>query len=261
VLFSHRIDQNNVGDYWSTPFHYYSEYLPKGMTPEKIEIKKIKEKSYTNLSPLIIGGGGLIGEKKFDAILRNIADYHQSHLKILWGVGDNVSKKGESTDFLDYIYKYDIVGIRDYIKGHENIWVPCSSCKSTLFDKYKSVKPKNRIVYFQHLYKPFPQEIIKTKPGPLMTNNGYDLESVIQFLSTGEFVITNSYHGAYWAQLLGRKVISSSWSTKFLNMKHQVILANPNEWYSKMDLATSYDILEEYRDCNDKFFKKIVQAL
>jgi len=94
-----------------------------------------------------------------------------------------------------------------------------------------------------------------------MTNNGYDLESVIQFLSTGEFVITNSYHGAYWAQLLGRKVISSSWSTKFLNMKHQVILANPNEWYSKMDQATSYDILEEYRDCNDKFFKKIVQAL
>jgi len=257
IYFSHRIDTNNVGDYWSCPILYYQQYLPNYFEAEKFEIKKVKEKQLTNTSPLIIGGGGLIGEPKFDKILRNVAENHSSKLKVLWGVGDNETSK-EKKDFLEYIFKYDIVGIRDYLKGYEDYWVPCVSCKSDLFDKYKGITPRNEIVYYQHLYRPLPQEIIKQRPGPMMTNNGFDFESVIAFLSQGEYVITNSYHGAYWAMLLGKKVIASSWSTKFLNMKHKPVLANPKDWFNLLPNARSFDILDEYRNKNDKFFQKII---
>lgn len=260
LTFSHRIDTNNVGDYWSCPLSYYQEYLSAHIT-ERLEIKKIKPRIYNQTNPLIIGGGGLIGETKFDAILRSILNSHQSKLKVIWAAGDNVSKAHEPTDFLSYIFKFDLVGIRDYIKGYEQYWLPCVSCKSPLFDKYKNTNPRNEIVYFQHLYKPFNQEIIRNKPGPLMTNNGTDLESVLQFLSTGEYVITNSYHGAYWAQLLGKKVISSAWSSKFKNFRDPIVLSDPKDWYSNLTKAKSYDILEEYREHNDVFFQKFLNKL
>lgn len=254
------MDKNNVGDYWSSPIHYYSEYLSHHES-NKTEIKKIKGKLYNNISPIVIGGGGLIGEIKFDAILRSVLKNHKSKLKVIWGAGDNVSRPNESTDFLNYIFDFDLVGIRDYIKGYENYWLPCVSCKSNLFDKYRVTKPRNEIVYFQHLYKPFNQEIIKNFPGPLMTNNGTDLESVLQFLSSGEYVITNSYHGAYWAQLLGKKVLASSWSSKFKNFRDPIVLSEPKDWYANLAKAKSHDILEEYRERNDLFFQKFLNLL
>lgn len=215
--------------------------------------------NYTH--PLIIGGGGLIGEKKFDAALRSIANENQSKLKVLWSPGDNVSKPEEPRDFLNYIYKFDLVGIRDYIKGHENIWVPCVSCKSNLFDKYYNYKQRNEVVYFEHLYKPISREIIKNFPGPVMTNNGKDFEGVIAFLASANYVFTNSYHGAYWAQLLGKKVISNSWSSKFKNMKHPVVIGEQKQWHTIMNTAKSYDIIDEYRKTNDNFFNKIKERI
>jgi hypothetical protein len=260
ITFAHRIDRNNVGDYWSCPIHYYSEYL-SGYELSKIEIKKIKGKMHSQTSPLIIGGGGLIGEKKFDAALRSIAEENQSKLKIIWAAGDNVSKPEEPRDFLSYIYKFDLVGIRDYIKGHEKNWVPCVSCKSKYFDIYYDSKIRNEVVYFEHLYKPISREIIKKYPGPVMTNNGIDFEGVISFLSSANYVFTNSYHGAYWAQLLGKKVISNSWSTKFKNMKHPVAIAEQKHWHDIMNTTQSYNILQEYRNKNDEFFNKIKERL
>jgi len=185
-----------------------------------------------------------------------------SHCKVLWGVGDNVSSmERKSLDFLSYIQKYDLVGIRDYIKDLEHLWVPCASCKSSYFDKFKGIESTNDIVYFQHLYKPFPQDIIKKNPGPLMTNNGCDFENVLRFLASGEYVITNSYHGAYWAQLLGKRVIVTPWSTKFLKMKYPVVCSQPSEWFDKLKYTKSYEILEECREANDNFFKKILSNL
>lgn len=259
ITFAHRLDRNNVGDYWCSPIHYYRNNLP--YYTDHLEIKKIKSKMLDNFDPIIVGGGGLIGEIKFDQRLREIAESHKSKLKVLWGVGDNVTRTKEKTDFLSYIYKYDLIGIRDYIKGHESIWVPCVSCKSDLFDKYNDSKVRNEVVYFEHLYNPISREIIKNYPGPVMTNNGSDFEGVIQFLSSTRYVFTNSYHGAYWAQLLGKKVITNSWSTKFLNMKHSTVIAAPKEWHSKMNEAKTYDILQEYRNKNDEFFNKIKERL
>jgi exopolysaccharide biosynthesis predicted pyruvyltransferase EpsI len=55
-----------------------------------------------------------------------------------------------------------------------------------------------------------------------MSNHEFDFEKVIRFLASGKVVVTNSYHGAYWAILLGCRVcLYHAFSIKFKKMKHQ----------------------------------------
>lgn len=44
-------------------------------------------------------------------------------------------------------------------------------------------------------------------PDDFLTNSAMNLETAVSFLGSSEVVLTTSYHGLYWATLLGRKVI------------------------------------------------------
>jgi len=91
------------------------------------------------------------------------------------------------------------------------------------FDRQRQIK--HEIVVFSH--KKFQINI----PGvPRLTNTTQSFEQVLDFLASGETIITSSYHGAYWGTLLGRKVLAFPFSTKFYTFKHLPTLYPSKKW-------------------------------
>ena len=96
-----------------------------------------------------------------------------------------------------------------------------------------------------------------------MVNTGQNIEQILTFLGSAETVVTNTYHGVYWATLLGRKVVCIPWGTKFSMFKHPPTFANETNWHEKIEEAKSYPrALKECRTANTDFFadvKKLIQ--
>lgn len=239
----------NIGDLFSTPALYFDEL--KGI--ERLDIWKddfIKLKGLIKDKVIILGGGGLIANSDFEENIRLIINAKPKYA-IFWGAGHN-THNGSQIVYPDYVKQFDLVGIRDFnVKEYQ--WVPCSSCLHPLFnEKYKITHP---VVVYEH--KNFPLNITEY---PIMNNRGDDLSKVLQFLSSGEVVITNTYHGAYWATLLGRKVIViDPFSTKFSGLKHQPTFASINSYENNLNDLISYpESLEECIQANLNFNKQFI---
>ena len=117
---------------------------------------------------------------------------------------------GQNENCCPYLDGVDLVGIRDYDVGLP--WVPCASCMHPEFDRPRS--PKHEVVVFSH--KKFRLNI---KGLPTFTNKEVDFRAVLDFLGSGETILTSSFHGAYWGTLLGRKVLAFPFSSKFFWLK------------------------------------------
>ncbi len=223
----HVIDHQNVGDFFSSPLHYFD--FP-GYVCEAKDIRFFDANS-SQYSNIIIGGGGLIYEPfrpKLKAILNS-----RQHVKVIfWGVGQQrYGTYSELQDSLSFDYKpfvsgANLIGVRDNNVSYN--WVPCVSCMHSSFDKNRPVK--HEVVIFSH--KKFQIEI----PGiPRMTNQNNDFEKTLDFLGSGETILTSSFHAAYWGVLLGRKVITFPFSSKFMTLRHppkayQVSAWKPKKW-------------------------------
>ena len=246
-----RADKTNCGDWWSLPAHYFT-------FPSESQVVEIND--YTNeqlkSGSIIIGGGRLIGPafKQLEFLLaqKNIK-------KIGWGLGNNMldNKKtgyvSHSVPFPKYVENFDLLGVRDYIHGYR--WVPCASCMHPAFSKKYEIK--HDIVIFEHKRIP-----INIKGFPKLNNTGNDIEKILSFLGSAETVITNSYHGAYWAILLGRKCIVFHFSSKFYGFKHKPSIGQIHEWRSLLDKATVHkEALYESKEANIKFYNDVMKLL
>lgn len=81
------------------------------------------------------------------------------------------------------------------------------------------------------------------------------LDKILDFLSRGDVVVTNSYHGTYWATLLGKRVVAVPHSSKFLAFKHPPVMVETlDEWRNALRGATAYPTaLSESREANRDF--------
>ena len=247
----HRKVENNVGDYYCNPSRYFNF---TEVTSGELMYNNFPVKNNT----LIIGGGGLI-HKKFQLHIQSILDKNPK-VSVLWGIGHNfgrkhVSKQGGDVYYPNWIKKVTLVGIRDYIEGHYDIYLPCVSCMHPAFDKTYEVK--NDIVYFTHAFK----SKYNGKFAPHLKNNEMNFDKVIEFLGSGNTVITNSYHGAYWAQLLGKNVVVSSWSVKFNHMKYTPEFINSINETPPIVNNRVDGFLEESRSLNERFYQKFLTLL
>lgn len=240
----HYKETNNIGDIYSAAFLYFD-------FGEIFDIKADKQKIIENHSEneiVVFGGGCLISlASKFNIEAKN---------KIIWGAGRSqrnafrLKKYTSKDNFLLY-------GIRDY-NVNLGEWVPCPSCMSNVFDKVYNTE--TRVVVYGH-NKVFP---LKTKY-PYLDNSCKSLEDVIKFLSYGEIVVTSSFHGAYWATLLNKKVIVIPFGSKFFGLKHypRYVFSKEktiNESFIKeySGSCLSYPFaLEECRERNIMFSEKV----
>lgn len=268
-----RKDETNIGDWYSSPEQYF--YLPG----ETVDIWQLNHEYVPETENIIYGGGGLIGGMR--PMGHVITNQKNANKRIYgWGIGEHIYiSLDEQTQFhppVDisypfYVRKFDLLGIRDwypnlYTALPQTRWVPCSSCMHKAFDEEYEVK--HDIAFFTH--KNFPMHVVHMLPKdtwdyPHMTNDGENtFEEVINFLGSADVIITNSFHGAYWATLLGKVVICFPWSTKFYGLKHAPIMCPAPDWKKALNDKEQKQYkgaLEECRQANKDFHVELINHI
>ena len=175
---------------------------------------------------------------------------------VTWGMGHNV----HGTDKLEYpkYFLDDFMshGVRDY-KQSVLPWTPCVSCMHQVFDRRYEVHREFSVTGHD-------LDNYGSLHGlPKLEHRGADLEACIEFLGAGEYVLTNSYHGAYWGALLGKKVIViDPISSKFFHMFDNIVISNPSTWRDDVPVAESDDsLLELCRIRSRQYFKDVYEMM
>lgn len=269
---------DNLGDLVSSPVPYLPALRRRAVALDAGWLRKVagadgEEGLFRLLAgrTVILGGGGLLsfdGHNKYSVALDLLRKYAElGNRVILWGVGHNRyhnfeewhSKMAPNSKYpnLDAFH----VGVRDDVPGFR--WVPCASALSGAFDRsYRIAQP---VVVYLHGLRVGDIKEVNGLPTRLNTSADYkgrrtrkEFHKIVEFLASGETIVTNSYHGAFWGQLLGRRVIAVPNSSKFLDFKHPLLLAAGGGWRGRFleeaQLARGVQslpcALEDARDAN-----------
>lgn len=266
VINLHRIDANNVGDYYCAPHLYFEEL--KGKQLDIYDFKS-SDKTVTNNwinkvsnNSLIIGGGGLLNRSSFKMQLDLFKQLAIKGKKtVLWGVGHNSKSKNDFGKISSYnisIKNFGLVGVRDY-EMKEN-WVPCVSCMHSIFDKSYSEIQDIGIIFHKKTIKN--KRLLKKLQTYPSTSNTTNIEHMINFIGASNTIVTDSYHAMYWSMLLGKKVIAIPNSSKFFDFKYQPVFSSFSNFEKDIVKAKSYSgILEECREVNLRFAEKVFNYL
>lgn len=251
-------DTLNVGDENSNPVHYFSF----GRDVVKADWPTMRRKYVAD--NLILGGGFL--SRMFDGDTTYFDVAAEVKKVFVWGIGLNPHKPPNQR-VLD---RCTLVGIREFghtaIDNEKVMYVPCSSCMSPLFDLDWEVP--NEHVFFMHSHASKIADRLNID-APVI-NNRLDFVTTIQHIASGKTVVTNSYHGAYWATLLNRKVVviaePGQWDTfrpeKFECFKFPPAFAQPENWRDAAASARTYpDALADSRRANLAFYRKVLGAM
>jgi hypothetical protein len=202
----------------------------------------------------ILGGGQVFGQ------INTFSEKYQDDpagCLVAWGVG--VPQKGKNDAVVrDVASRFALFGTRNYEWRDELDFVPCASCMSSALDNAPA--PTQEVVVYAHRKKT--PSLASDDAFPLKTNKTQDAEAAIHFIAQGETVVTSSYHGVYWAQLLGRKVICIPYNDKFSTLQYPPVTATETSWKSKLGRAKqTHPLLDEYREINRQFAAKVEELL
>lgn len=239
----------NIGDRMCSPVDYFP-FLDKVQfhsigTPARQSTHWLETKY-----DLLIGGGGLLYQGFRDTLQLMLSGANRS---IFWGGGSNTHGGDDLDDDCKLLGEIDLVGVRDYVLPFR--WVPCVSCMHGYFDE--PVDRKTEVVIYEH--QDYPIEVTGGVDFPRLDNRESDFSKVVRFLGSAESVITSSYHGAYWATLLGCKVVvTNSFSSKFKRFKHAPVISSQENIHNSLKRAQDYpDALSECREANKEFARDV----
>lgn len=87
------------------------------------------------------------------------------------------------------------------------------------------------------------------------------LRKLFLFLASAKVVITNTYHGVYWATLLGKKVLCyKPFSSRFFHTKYPPVFIESLTENLDENINNSKNYLESLNECrlaNDNFYVKV----
>lgn len=199
--FLHHHDRTNQGDVLSGPYHYF-DFGPYEKMSWDAEILKRGPQKFATDDHVIMGGGIYFFRDKprFEDLAKRA-----KHL-IGWGLGLD-----ERLELKDFVAKFSLMGTRDrqtpYIDGDRVVYVPCASCMHTSFDRTDFLSGETRSVAV-HINGGFNAAQLRSRMGEQpATTTVSPFTEIIQNLMSAETVVTNSYHGAYWGSLMGKKVV------------------------------------------------------
>jgi hypothetical protein len=256
IFFTNISFPGNAGDFWSSPVHYYdfSKY-----NFEQIHYMYIwdalegRERDFYLLkdSIVVVGGGGLITSKGDH--LQNTLEYLVENNKVIfWGSGTNTQFR-PSLGILNHP-NVILSGIRDF--NFKN-YLPCVSCKNILFDKKYVEKGGIGILEGAGL----PVDI----PNYPRISNDRPIEEILEFISDKSIIISATFHGIYWSQLMSKKVLYYSYddnliNSKYLNIKHRVDICNKENYLEKIyNISSTEGFKEECRNLNDNFYREVIK--
>jgi hypothetical protein len=189
----HIRDTKNAGDRHSSPLDYFE-------FPGDVECADMR--TWDGRADAVIYGGGSITAA---------AGFVRRGLTIAWGVGHHERNEPWAAAMRAEHERAralcDLYSPRDAVDGFDV--VPCASCMHPVFDE--PVNPTRKTV----CYSAARRVDVSDGESPHMTNEDGTIEDAVRFLASAEEVVTSSYHGAYWAGLLGLKVRIAPWGSKF----------------------------------------------
>jgi hypothetical protein len=258
----------NLGDRLSSPCQYFDRLAGVPVFdlfdwhPARQRDAAVREEFNARImdSHIIVGGGGLLNSEVFASAIDYVTHASRKHI-IIWGAGHNGYWLKKFTDIKQVCLidhnKYSLVGIRDCLQPF--LFCPCASAMHTAFDrKSEIVRPVG--IYSKHERISDFADVLQRDPTiPIMTNDSQDVGEVVRFLSECATVITNSYHGAYWTALLGRRtVVCNPDSSKFFDMPFPAPFGHPLEWAELEKRSAAYpEALSEARYANEQFFQLV----
>ena len=243
-------DPNNIGDALSTPKHYFSVCAQAVTKDLRVYTALPKADKATYLGDAVIGGGGLLYDT-IRPVLNELLMQPRKVRLVVWGIGMNTHGL-TVPDYPKFLDGFDLVGVRDWKSPY--IYVPCASCLHTDFDR-NFPPPAHEVVFYEHRH----HALELAGPGiPRESNKraANQMSEVLAFLASGKTVVTNTYHGAYWAMLLGRPVVVfKPFSNRFFGFKPAMVYADETNWEAALSKAAAIprDYLEECRACNRRF--------
>jgi hypothetical protein len=251
----------NIGDMMSFPVDYYNFPLET----VKLNVTDLENAKHFVDNYLIWGGGGHYHLPSVDynnGVMSGLSVFDKINCKkkIMWSIGHNIHTDTIFDVEMTYpkAESFDLVGIRDNKTKYN--YVPCVSCKHPIFDK--KFKVEKEVVVFGHDWIKGFKDLKFPK---IAINPLFDFEQVIEFLGSAETVIANSYHGAYWSLLLGKKVIvNNPHSNKFAQLHENIQFAGVNYRSLKKALADAKPVrgfLKKCRDINDDFYQKVLKLI
>lgn len=237
IVFSHLINTTNTGDRVSGPYQWFD--FP---THSVVDVRS----SMPAYRVAVFGGGALTG------LLSSVR--RSEGKNIAWGVGSSVHG---SIRPLNVPRDFDLFGVRDY--DESGTYVPCASCMSPLFDDDRDAV--HDAVLFVNADPSIEARYPLQVYGLPTMDNRQPLSQIVPFLRSGATVVSNSYHGCYWATLLGRRVVAVAYSSKFHRFKfHPVMSTDGSDWYRKRPRQYS-DALEDSRTINRSFYSRVFSIL
>lgn len=196
ILGLHIRDSRNAGDRWSSPLEYFD------FPGHEVTIGDMRTPPMTGPDVVIYGGGSITASPSF---------HRWPAITIAWGVGHHVRLRPwdeamrtehlRAADLCDLYFPRDEVGLDT---------VPCASCMHPVFDDVP--EPVHDVVRYSAERR---IEVTEPVDAPHMTNESGTITAAVRFLASGRRVVTSSYHGAYWAGLIGREVELVPWGSKF----------------------------------------------
>jgi len=255
VLGVHYRNSKNIGDRNCHPLDYIEfESDEAQFEIVKCDVRAIPD-NCDGVDIVVFGGGAIANHGP--ALLSRFPDA----LMIAWGIGYTTGVKDNMKlgAHEKYLKGFSLYGSRDF--GVSSTYVPCSSCLSSLFDNVPA--PVRDVVLYGHAGKWPLREEAENYGFRYMDNtqHKFGLRGVIEHLSSGETIITSSYHGAYWASLLGRKVCMLPFGSKFYNLKNRPpISASVEEALKRADYLPG-NTLKDYREETNSFQVKLIELI
>ena len=260
ILIVGQMDQRFVGDYSSNPFLYFPMPLAdlKGANlrfertelgiEEAIEARKTAD-------AIVVAGGEILNEPDRAEDIEFWTD--QPVPLIAWGAGTSHAHAAKpEPEELQQLKSFALIGLRDFETGFP--WVPCASCMHPLFNE--SSEGKGVAFCLTQELRASPEAlaaIVAEAPDAPITYSDHPLEEQIEVLRKAEIVVTNSYHSAYWATLLGKRVIAVGGERCMSGLKHPPSVADGSFWKASTDRTIRYpEALEECREANIDFARR-----
>lgn len=255
--FLHHFDRPNQGDVLSGPYHYFNfpEHDCISWDESIIKGKPIKKAESFDV---IMGGGiyFLRNKPRLDKLMKGATNF------IGWGLGLDTR-----VNLDEYIERFSLLGTREkkshYIDNQKVFYVPCVSCMHGFFDGFLSNdlvedSVKGVAVHLNHGFNK--NEILTHFKSYDVTYTTSSYEKTFKNISEAEVVITNSYHGAYWGLLMGKKVICLATEVpKWDGLHANVVFSSLEDVENALKEVKSVpkEYLRECRSLNVSFYEKV----
>lgn len=247
IVFKNLTNTKNIGDRSCTPFAYLGDFSSHASHMDLYDP--------TPPCDAVIYGGGKIFGSLYASLNSNDKTAAR---RIAWGVS-TVQTNPVSLRYYLSRKSMHLIGSRDFGDTRYQ-YAPCVSCMSPLFDE--QFKIEHDLVFYAHSGKTEQMHLHVPSNIPTIDNHVSSMEQAVRFIASGNTVLSNSYHGVYWALLLGRNVLCVPFSKKFNYYRLSPGYSRVDEWQKSLKMARRHDeMLGLCRTATASFHLKVQEIL